>query len=335
MPMHEGIIGAAASLRRPVVVPDVTLDPRYRMINPETRSELAVPMIFKNRVVGVMDLESPQLNYFTPDHVQVLSILAAHLAVSIENARLYEQVARDEARMERDLNAARRIQGASAAAIARPRIRSRYCRARRFFARAERRSLRLSSLRPAGSGHCAGRREREGKCGGALRRGRGRHAAQPRIAEAAAGEHAARHQWISGRAPDRRPLHDALLRHLESPAAPLADRQRRPGAAASFPWRTLRENSSGGISSGNFRGGRPTTSAASFSTRATLWSSIPTASATRKMPTGDFFGYAGSDQAHHRESHRAPRTASPTAFSKRPTASPAESIRPTTAPSLS
>jgi sigma-B regulation protein RsbU (phosphoserine phosphatase) len=59
-----------------------------------------------------MDLESPQLNYFTPEHVQVLAILAAHLAVSIVNARLYEQVARDESRMERDLNAARRIQGA-------------------------------------------------------------------------------------------------------------------------------------------------------------------------------------------------------------------------------
>jgi sigma-B regulation protein RsbU (phosphoserine phosphatase) len=112
VPAHEGIVGAAASLRRPIVVPDTALDPRYRMVNPETRSELAVPMISKNRVVGVMDLESPQLNYFTPDHVQVLSILAAHLAVSIENARLYEQVARDEGRMERDLNAARRIQGA-------------------------------------------------------------------------------------------------------------------------------------------------------------------------------------------------------------------------------
>jgi phosphoserine phosphatase RsbU/P len=112
VPEHEGIVGAAAKLRRPVVVPDVALDPRYRMVNAETRSELAVPMIYKTRVVGVMDLESPQLNYFTADHVQVLSILAAHLAVSIENARLYERVARDESRMERDLNAARRIQGA-------------------------------------------------------------------------------------------------------------------------------------------------------------------------------------------------------------------------------
>jgi phosphoserine phosphatase RsbU/P len=112
VPADEGIVGAAASLGKPVVVGDVSQDPRYLMINSETRSELAVPMIYKNRVVGVMDLESPQLNYFTPDHVQALSILAAHLAVSIENARLYEQVARDEARMERDLGAARRLQGA-------------------------------------------------------------------------------------------------------------------------------------------------------------------------------------------------------------------------------
>ena len=112
VPAHEGIVGAAAALRRPVVVPDVTHDPRYLMINPETRSELAVPMLYKDRVIGVMDLESQQLNYFTPDHVQVLSILAAQLAVSIENARLFEQVARDEARMDRDLSAARRIQGA-------------------------------------------------------------------------------------------------------------------------------------------------------------------------------------------------------------------------------
>jgi len=109
---HEGIVGAAASLRRAVVVPDVQLDPRYIMVNPETRSELAVPMIYKDRVVGVMDLESPQLSYFTPDHVQVLSILASNLAVSIENAHLYQQVRTDETRMERDLNAARRIQGA-------------------------------------------------------------------------------------------------------------------------------------------------------------------------------------------------------------------------------
>src|SRR5580700_805135 len=108
----EGIVGAAATLREPVLVPDVTADPRYVMANPETRSELAIPMMHKGRVIGVLDLESPQLNYFTEDHVQTLSVLAANFAVSLENARLYEKVARDEARLDRDLQAAKRIQGA-------------------------------------------------------------------------------------------------------------------------------------------------------------------------------------------------------------------------------
>ncbi len=109
---NGGIVGAAISTGQPVRVPDVTSDPRYIMVNVETRSELAIPMIHKGRVVGVLDLESPQENYFTEDHVQTLSILAANLAVSLENARLYEQLARDEGRMERELTAAQRLQNA-------------------------------------------------------------------------------------------------------------------------------------------------------------------------------------------------------------------------------
>jgi sigma-B regulation protein RsbU (phosphoserine phosphatase) len=108
----EGIVGAAAILREPVLAPDVSVDPRYLMVNPETRSELAVPMLHKGKIIGVLDLESAQLNAFSAEHVQTLSILAANLAVSLENARLYEQVARDEARLDRDLQAAKRIQGA-------------------------------------------------------------------------------------------------------------------------------------------------------------------------------------------------------------------------------
>ncbi len=108
----EGIVGAAATLKEPVLVPDVTVDARYVMVNPETRSELAIPMMHQGKVIGVLDLESPTPNYFTEDHVQTLSILAANLAVSLENARLYEQLAKEEARLERDLQAAKRIQGA-------------------------------------------------------------------------------------------------------------------------------------------------------------------------------------------------------------------------------
>src|SRR5260370_36034665 len=95
----EGIVGAAATLKEPALVPDVTVDPRYLMVNPGTRSALAIPMMHKGQVIGVLDLESPQLNYFTEDHLQTLSILASNLGVSLETARLYEQLARDETRM--------------------------------------------------------------------------------------------------------------------------------------------------------------------------------------------------------------------------------------------
>ncbi|HUK53070.1 MAG TPA: SpoIIE family protein phosphatase [Candidatus Binatia bacterium] len=108
----DGIVGAALQQRQPVRVPDVSLDPRYICCNPEARSELAVPMMHKGRVVGVMDLESPKKNYFTEEHVQTLSTLAASLAVAIENARLYQQVSRDEARKDDELQAARKMQGA-------------------------------------------------------------------------------------------------------------------------------------------------------------------------------------------------------------------------------
>jgi sigma-B regulation protein RsbU (phosphoserine phosphatase) len=106
----QGIVGAAADLRQTVVVPDVSKDPRYVLLNPDTRSEMATPLIYRGRVIGVVDLESPQLNYFTEEHVRIFSTLAPQIAIAIENARLYEQVARSEARLERDLQRAQEIQ---------------------------------------------------------------------------------------------------------------------------------------------------------------------------------------------------------------------------------
>ena len=106
----QGIVGAAATLRQPVVVPDVHKDPRYIMVNPETRSEMTVPLIYRGRVTGVIDLESPQPGYFNDDQVRVFSTLAPQIAIAIENARLYERVARSEARLERDLRRAQEIQ---------------------------------------------------------------------------------------------------------------------------------------------------------------------------------------------------------------------------------
>jgi phosphoserine phosphatase RsbU/P len=108
--LDRGIVGAAARERKPVLVPDVAADNRYIPFNPDTRSELAVPLLYHDRVIGVVDLESPHPAYFTDEHVRILSTLAPQIAIAIENSRLYERVVRSEARRERDLERAREIQ---------------------------------------------------------------------------------------------------------------------------------------------------------------------------------------------------------------------------------
>jgi phosphoserine phosphatase RsbU/P len=106
----HGIVGYAAEHKQPVLVPDVNKDPRYIRANPETRSELVVPLIYKDSVVGVLDLEHTRRGFFTEDHKRTVTTLAAQVAIALENARLYEEIARQERRLERDLALARELQ---------------------------------------------------------------------------------------------------------------------------------------------------------------------------------------------------------------------------------
>jgi phosphoserine phosphatase RsbU/P len=110
IPLGRGLVGTAAQLRQPVLVSDVTKDPRYIKSNPETRAELCVPLIYKDKVIGVLDLEHTRRGYFTEEHVRTMSTLAAQIAIAVENATLYERIAREEKRMERDLAMAREVQ---------------------------------------------------------------------------------------------------------------------------------------------------------------------------------------------------------------------------------
>jgi len=110
IPQGRGIVGAAAESRQAVLVSDVSKDPRYVLLNPETRSELAVPLIYKDKVIGVLDLEHTRRGFFNEDHKRTVTTLAAQVAIAIENARLYEEIARQEKRLERDLALARELQ---------------------------------------------------------------------------------------------------------------------------------------------------------------------------------------------------------------------------------
>ena len=110
IPVSKGIVGFAVEQKQAVLVRDVKKDPRYIETNPETRSELAVPLIYKDNVIGVLDLEHTKRGFFTDDHLRTMTTLAAQIAIAIENARLYEQIARQERRLERDLAMARELQ---------------------------------------------------------------------------------------------------------------------------------------------------------------------------------------------------------------------------------
>ena len=105
-----GLIGTAAQERKPVLAPDVRKDPRYIAVNNEVRSELAVPLLYKGKVIGVLDLEHTRVNYYNDDHQRTLTTLAGQIAIAITNARLYERIYEEEQRMERDLQMAREVQ---------------------------------------------------------------------------------------------------------------------------------------------------------------------------------------------------------------------------------
>jgi sigma-B regulation protein RsbU (phosphoserine phosphatase) len=110
IPVNSGLVGAAVREWRYVNVPDVQKDPRYLPMNEETRSELVVPLFYKGRIIGVLDLEHTRTHFFTEDHERVLTTLAAQVAIAIENARLYQAVRTQERQLERDIAMAREVQ---------------------------------------------------------------------------------------------------------------------------------------------------------------------------------------------------------------------------------
>jgi sigma-B regulation protein RsbU (phosphoserine phosphatase) len=110
--LGSGLVGYAALHKEPVLVPDVSQDPRYIRVVEDARSELVIPLLVKDRCIGVFDLESPELDAFTKNHIEILTLLASQAAVAIENARLYEEIQANEIRLEKEVRFAQRVQAA-------------------------------------------------------------------------------------------------------------------------------------------------------------------------------------------------------------------------------
>jgi sigma-B regulation protein RsbU (phosphoserine phosphatase) len=108
----SGLVGYAALHKEAVLVPDVSQDPRYIKLVEDARSELVIPLLLKDRCIGVFDLESPELDAFKKSDAEILTLLASQAAVAIENARLYETIRSNEVRLEKEIRFAQRVQAA-------------------------------------------------------------------------------------------------------------------------------------------------------------------------------------------------------------------------------
>src|SRR3954468_17961932 len=89
LPLGTGITGACAKLKRPLYVPDVSKDSRYVNSAKKTRSELAVPLMVRDEVVGVLDCQSENLDHFNPETIDLLTLFSTQASMALQNARLY------------------------------------------------------------------------------------------------------------------------------------------------------------------------------------------------------------------------------------------------------
>lgn len=85
----RGITGSAAQLRRPVYAPDVSRDPRYVHGDERMRSEVAIPIIIRGELLGVFDSQSEQVDYFTPEMIDLLTLFSTQVALALETDRLF------------------------------------------------------------------------------------------------------------------------------------------------------------------------------------------------------------------------------------------------------
>jgi diguanylate cyclase (GGDEF)-like protein len=100
----EGLAGTAAVKKQPVYAPDVSKDPRYFCSAKSTRSELAIPLMVRDQVVGVLDCQSDRLDHFDNETIDLLTLFSTQASMALQNARLYS-LERERARQLEAINA--------------------------------------------------------------------------------------------------------------------------------------------------------------------------------------------------------------------------------------
>jgi len=112
IPLDKGMVGHVAATRRMHYAPDVTLDPYYMACEPDTRSEVAIPLHREGDLVGVFTASHCAVDAFSSDQLRLLQGLCAHVAVAVHNARRFSDERELRERMSREADEARSIQQA-------------------------------------------------------------------------------------------------------------------------------------------------------------------------------------------------------------------------------
>jgi sigma-B regulation protein RsbU (phosphoserine phosphatase) len=114
--VSHGVVGRAVRERRTQIVGDVSCDPDYyvsgRWEDQGQRSEIAVPLIYEDKVIGALALESSRVNAFDEYHGRLIENVANNLSIAVVNARLYSEHVERERQLEREILMARDVQRA-------------------------------------------------------------------------------------------------------------------------------------------------------------------------------------------------------------------------------
>lgn len=105
-----GMIGHVGATGESYYAPDVTRDPYYQVSEALTRSEVDIPLKSRGQLIGVFNAQHNDVNAFSPVRIQLLEALAGHIAIAIENARMFQRERLEKERMSKELIEAQRIQ---------------------------------------------------------------------------------------------------------------------------------------------------------------------------------------------------------------------------------
>ena len=109
---REGIVGRVSVTGQMHYAPDVLLDPYYVACEPNIRSEVSIPLKIGGQVIGIFIVDHTDINAFSENHLVVLEALAGHVAVAIENSRLFQRERVERERMQLEADEARAMQQA-------------------------------------------------------------------------------------------------------------------------------------------------------------------------------------------------------------------------------